>query len=506
MFTILEMVQLLELVKKAQTTLQNYSPNNPFFVLEARYTLFQLTNVIEMRNKSQIEGLLANRWQRIIKLNNQYLHDFTNPVNEVCIKIAQLLVPMLNKPYLTIIMPTLAEVPPDLYITTSYDDEELNLKEVILSDSNDRLIHVLDALDNAVEDGKLKHNSLFQEGVSRQAIKELSPSEKNRVISRHPSVSIAHEALQARIAFKYYGETAGAALNALIKGLNKGSAKEQGRKYEYDAGEMANIAIGEFNEYLSMVSEVNPMLIPQLMATGKMDRFRSDNPEVKTVESCWRLLSARDPKFLHTNIKEEMPIEYCIGTIGHHLEEILQANPHLYELMSYGEKTLMTFQEFNVRSAQTRADAQSDLQTLSTHPCYNQQCDYKQRVELIKALAEDPLFILHLKEICFVMTNYAGAIIPNNQEMIKYCKIILLRISQEYPPLKIMSALGLTTAEVTQEFIQLTQFQKPTISRPTRFFDSPENRKRKAEPRPDSGFQSAREAEQEAKRMSIEPH
>ena len=104
------------------------------------------------------------------------------------------------------------------------------------------------------------------------------------------------------------------------------------------------------------------------------------------------------------------------------------------------------------------------------------------------------------------MTNYAGAIIPNNQEMIKYCKIILLRISQEYPPLKIMSALGLTTAEVTQEFIQLTQFQKPTISRPTRFFDSPENRKRKAEPRPDSGFQSAREAEQEAKRMSIEPH
>ena len=501
MLTISKTKQLLDFIKNAQIKLDRYSLNDVFPTLEARYTLFQLSRVIETRDESKLEQLLAKRWPRIIKLNHQYLHDFTNPANEACIEIAKLLEPMINKPYLTILMPTLAEISPDLYITSAYN-EELNLREVVLSDSNDRLIHVLDALDNAKEDGLLKHNSLFPTKTSQLTVKELSPSEKNRVFARHPSVTIAHEALQARIAFKYFGDTAGGALNALIKGLRKGGFGQQGT--EFEAGEAANIAIGEFNEYLSMVSTINPKLTQQLMAARKKDRYLSYDPETKSVKKCWSLLSARDPKIPPKDRMGVMPVDYCVRSIANDLEEILDANPHLYELLTYGEEAVATFHEFNEKLAQTRAEAETSLQTLTTHPCYNQQCDYKQRVALLKDLDQDQHFILTHREISFVMECYSSATIPNNIEMIECCKNILLRVSREYPPFKIMSALALTKVEIGEEFIQLTQFQKPTNTRPSRFyFHSEDNRKRKAENRPDSGLESANEAGQTAKRIPI---
>jgi hypothetical protein len=120
MLSLSKTTELFALISAAQTKMSQYTPSTPLYYLEARYTLFKLSEIIRERNEESLQFFLLQRWTRIRNVNNHYLQDFTNPANEACIGVANILAEIVHKPYLILLMPTLAEVPPIHYTTSSY--------------------------------------------------------------------------------------------------------------------------------------------------------------------------------------------------------------------------------------------------------------------------------------------------------------------------------------------------------------------------------------------------
>lgn len=362
--------QLLALITEQEQLLESYSQLSPLYHVEARFTLFEIKNLL-INHKSTLSTklvkMLAERWERIQDTNCQYLHDFTSPANTVCILIASILSKTLTKNNLCLLMPSLKKVPSDQYLTSSYTDDDISMRDIILSDSNQRIINVPDVLDSAQEDGILKHNSLINGRV-----RKLSLSERTRLHSRHPSVTTAFNALTARISYKYDGDTVGAALNRLIIGLTTGGVHElNGDEYEADefnatehnAGTDANLAILTFGEYLETL---DPETKSKLLSTGKTDRYASGFVEEITIAQSWTRLSA--PEKQQDKLMAE---QYCVKLIAGDLREILDANPELYNLVSYQGQALGNLVKLNEDVVDATKKMKEHLSVLQTHYCYD---------------------------------------------------------------------------------------------------------------------------------------
>ena len=461
-----------------------------------------MSEIIRERNEESLQFFLLQRWTRIRNVNNHYLQDFTNPANEACIGVANILAEIVHKPYLILLMPTLAEVPPIHYTTSSYE-EPLKLQEIVLNDTNDRLIHILDALDNAQEDAKLKHNSLFQRR-DNLSIQILSTTEKSRVLSRHPAVATAFDAIEKRVVFKLYGDTVGAALHRLIEGLYEGSVNRTGQ--ETDAGPEALLAIIEFSGYLQTLGEVKETL----MSAGKTDRFRTQAPVYRSVKNCWGHLAKKistvvkdENPFAHTSTS--IPIEYCVKTIANDLSEILAANTHLYDLMSYEGPAITAFSEINGEAIATRAAAERELQSLITHACYSQAEDVRLCLALLSQISTDELFHFDATELSYLMGAYATAVLKEETQLIESLKPILMKVSQHDYPRLIVTALNGVSDEAQNQFLELTGFQIPLAAptSPLAFFTRTAPEKHKAIRSPSPDLSEADTADLPAKRAAF---
>lgn len=408
-------------------------------------------------HEKEILELLALRWKRIEDSDAQYLHDFTNPANRVCITIATILGQMLQRPYLTLLMPSLLTIEPSAYITCNYT-EPLNLRELIISDCNQRLISLPDVLDFAQEDALLKHNSLFE---GKQ--KCLTVTEKERFLSRHPNIRSCYEALNARMAFKYHGDTVGAALKRLIEGLRAGGRKVLGFNHEYDSGKNANESIFEFNQYLETLDDE---VKTTLMSAKKFDRYDVDqNPKWLSIDSLWNRLA-------RTNDSDYQDAIYCVEIVAARFEEVLNENPGLYDLLSYQGSASQNMATLNEQVEHARVAVNDALASLQTHRSYGIAGDKKLCSKLLTHIErhhhrdfdfskDDFIFLIRQYNIDFGQKEHGvnKAIIART--------LMEMALEFKYQPRFIMSILSNFSDEEQQPFLKLTEFNpKPYRFRP----------------------------------------
>lgn len=356
--------------------------------LEARYTLFLIDKLLTQKPYDEVHfpliKLLTERWSRIQGTDAQYCHDFENPANIVCIALAKALATP-TAPYLIFLMPSLTEVDASNYLTSSYEDNP-NLRECFLSDDHHRLINAIDVLDFSKEDGILKNNSLFYGKVDC-----LSATETQCLLSRHPSVMIAFNALQEKTMFMRHGATAGAALNRLIIGLREGGRKNGFS--EDDAGPTAGAAIVQFNDYLKTIDKITRKSI---LSAGKYDRYEGRDPRLATVRESWGLLINRQYR-KHTEIK------YCVELIAHRLEEILSSNPALWDIVSCTGNALNEFSELARHALTSEIQLKADIKSVRHHRFYGEKGDERLYQHLIlKILQSDKTFVLKEVDIDFL--------------------------------------------------------------------------------------------------------
>lgn len=438
----------LERVRTSELQLSTYKPSSQLYHLEARYALFYLRALLSSRHQDVDAALLAFFTGRSKIMSNRdihYLHDFMNPANSACISIAHELGRLKSSPYLAILLPSLCDVPKESYLTSSYTDEVL-LSDIVLSDSNTRIIHIPDVLDFSQEDGRLKHNSLFL-GKTRV----LTASEQERCLSRHKTVRDAFDALQARVRFKLYGDTVGAAINRLIQNLRNGGVKKKGHKADLDSGDAANEGILEFHEYLQTLA---PAIRQQLMSASKFDRFGQATPEVLSIGMLWDRLARPEEKD-YTKKTYEQTI-YCVELIASRLEEVLNENPNLYDLMSYEGEALMSVAKINADVIETRDAMSIALPSIESHACYGQAKDEELCIELTGIILSARDFYLNKDDIVYFAKQYMAFINRGGSD--SAIGHLLRHVRQSHGSDLIGEAITELSVEERAAFIRLTGY------------------------------------------------
>lgn len=399
--------KLLTLSAQQEVALKSYNPASSLYKIEANLTIFIIKSILLNPPNdldTQLTSILQKRWKWIQDTNAQYLHDFTNPANTLCISVAHELSAATKKNYLCLLMPSLAEVGAEEYTSSSYMDDDVELKEIILSDGNKRIISVPDVLGSALNDGVLKHNSLFN-----QKAQELSFSEIPRLLSRHPSVQEAFDSITALVLFKLEGDTAGAALNRLIDGLRDGGAKRKTtytvkhfNSTEFNSGMDANVAIAAFAEYLATLDAETRK---QLMAAAKTDRDNENKITTNTVNTYWQRLAIPQLGARITTI-------YCVELVADGLEDILENNPGLYELVSCQGAPLVKFAQLNETVQRTQKVMLEQLATMQIHSGYPQSEAHLERYLLIAI--EKAKLPLGAAELKFIIQKHLAE--PDNSD------------------------------------------------------------------------------------------
>ena len=373
----------------------------------------------------------------IMNTDIQYLHDFTHPANQACIAIARELGKILDVSYLGLLMPSLFGVPSSEYTTSSYIEDDLLLHDLILSDCNTRIIHIPDVLENAQEDGVLKHNSLrFGQPLP------LSGSEQRRLLSRDVTVKANYDALKARRAFKLDGDTVGAAFARLIHGLREGGARKSGT--EHDSGAEANEAIMAFHEYLETL---DPAIRKQLLEAHKFDRYTRDTPEALSVDMLWGRL-ARPEK---ANYRDSM---YCVQIIADRLEEILNQNTWLYDLVSYWGDAPTKLSELNADVIESRIRMNTALPLLKTHFCYGDSGDLGLLSILVQVIKKNRDFILCKDDVVYFAKQHA-ILMSQNQDTTNIV-LLLKQITVNYDKTFISALLDELTVDEREKFERAT--------------------------------------------------
>ena len=447
----------LRKIEAAKEHMADYDPPSRLYALEARYTLFQIERILTRPDRARIEEELVSffqeRWARVRSSDCQYLNDFISPANHVCIDIAKELGRVLSKPYLALIMPTLTWFPSSTYTTSSYD-EDLNLKEIILSDCKQRIISLPDVLDSAQVDGVLKHNYL-----SGRLPTKLSQSEQDRFLSRHPSVKAAYEALQARIAYKLHGETVGAALNRLVQGLREGGeniyAYGDARRLvaSYDAGKNANTAIIAFQAYLESLDKNTRMT---LLRAKSPERF-AERGSISVTTLWSRLARPVDVAYREGGT-------YCVEMIASQLEEILKDNPDLYDTVSYEGDAAASLSALDIDVMHTGQAMSRGLATITHQRCYASSGNHALYLSLLRDLDPRQGFILKVGDIACIADRYAPLRSLGSTSATRLSESILIYVKKNYDPRNIILALDGMTVEGKEQFLRVTGFRIPVLS------------------------------------------
>jgi len=386
---------------------------SPLYVLEARHTLFHVNRLLQNQPNPSLartlETFLKNRWERLKNTDAQYFHDTHNPANQMCIEVAKSLARLQNKPYLSFLIPILATVPASEYVASSYKDDDLDFKQLILSDDGTRMIHIPEALEFAEQDGVLKHSSLFN-GCERA----LSIAEQSRLLARHPSVENYYHAVRDKVNFQLHGETAGAYIARLIMGLREGGS--QGSGAELLTGDEANVAIADFSIFLEGLTNQKRR---KIFNAGKFERWTTGALEHATIGQSWRLLI--NPSQLEED--GEQTITYCVELIADKLEEILKENATmLYRIMPFEQEGVGTIISFEDAVNQCKTAMLSHLNTSKAHRYYGAIADDRLAFDVFSKLSRDKTFHLAIPDIAYVARCYAG----HHPALRKGCDIILL--------------------------------------------------------------------------------
>ena len=447
----------LKKIEEEIANLSDYKPDTWLYNLEAYITLAQLKGTLA---RKPISRYLSNELQSILKArwtNIEYLHDFTNPANKVCIEIARELGVLLGTSYLIVLMPNLAETKEADYITSSYNDE-IELYDIVLSDCGKRIISISDVLSSAQNDGILKHNSLFGGRA-----KALSNFEIRKVLSRHSTVKELYDAIEARTSFKFEGDTVGAALNRLIAGLRAGGVtvgrklRKKGSGDDYDSGYDANTAIVEFSEYLETLS---PETLAILMQAKIIDRFRHGaEVELKLMSDIWgKIARPKDVTYRESR--------YCVELAAIDLEEILRENPGLFDLVSYEGDAVESLAKLEETVVKSHDAMVSQLKRIDKHAFYDDRRNRHLSLVLYELV---PGFILRAEDIAFIADNYVALISHGPDFSITVASnMLLLSIAKKYSPSMIKSAMDLMSAEGRKKFIEKSGGKESTLA--NRFF------------------------------------
>jgi hypothetical protein len=420
-----------------------YSQNRPVVhALEAEFCLYHLQLILQnsqpTQTQSALKNFLRNRWNYLRDTNLQYLHDFESPANQICIVIAKILHELTGHATLSLLMPSLKQVTPDSYITSSYLDEDLDLRHLILSDDNSRLIHIIDTLDYAINDGVLKHTALFNKKSHY-----LSVSETKRLLSRHPSVRDFYEALETKVQFELHGETLGANLKRLIKGLEEGNVDHHGS--ETDAGEDANLAIIEFAATLETLSREKRQLLlraKKLFETNSISRSRE-----YSVQDAWHRLQRR-----HKHSASNVGV-ICVKLIGNDLNDILLDNPELYTIPTFDSPdegtSLVAIKE---QVSILRESMMLSLAELQFHRTYEMQDSSKLYRYLCEKLLKNPEFILKPSYIAWI---FETSKISTNTYVLGNSALIIDRLTTSYSEAILRQTQGYLPGALVDEFRRL---------------------------------------------------
>lgn len=435
------------LIERIEETLRNDMPayGEKFSVLhalESEFTLYHLLLILQNAQPTQIQSalrnFLKNRWNYIRDTDLQYLHDFQSPANHICIQIAKLLHELSGQSTLSLLMPSLKQVSPDSYITSSYLDESLDLRQLILSDDNSRLIHIIDTLDYAINDGVLKHTAL-----SKNQTHNLSTSEVERLLSRHPAIREFYEAITNKVQFEYHGETLGAYLRRLIQGLEEGNVDHHGT--ETDAGIDANIAIIEFAAMLETLSREKRQL---LMRSKKLyETYSTTRSREYTVLHAWQRLQRR-----HRHTEGNIGMT-CVKLIGNDLNDILTNHPELYTISIIDEPELgLSLDALKEQVTVLRQAMMLALTELEFHHTYGMQFSKKLMKYLCDKLQKNPQFILKPRYIAWVYESMKTETDPN---IIRDCSLILAHVVKTYTDQPLRLAHQNLTGTMADEFYRM---------------------------------------------------
>ncbi len=421
--------------------------------LEAYYGLHQLKTLLvtvpEFELKARLIRYLKKRWVNIQFTDVQYCHDIEHPLNKVCVSIAKGLQKITGEPWLTLIMASLKMIKPKYYVTSSYEDEGLELHQFLLNEDHVRLMCIEDIIDFAVNDGILKHHSIS----SRLTQQALSTLEVHKLLSRHPSVQECYEALQDKVNYEFYGETVGAYLNRLIEGLRKGGVKQQGQ--ELDAAALANEAIVAFFQYIESMDStmmIEFLAFKTIYATNSITR-----QECSIGDCCDRM------SHINTQRKKEADYDstiFCVELIADDLENILRDNQELFQLTVYREDSLVDLNQLRGCYRNARQNMSTCLAAAKEpFQFYGTEHEEKLMLFLFEKIAKDKCFVLNANILAFVSEKYVDYwhASPNEvqQTMIRCSKEILFRAQQSNCSTLLSSALKLVRPAVALDIQEL---------------------------------------------------
>lgn len=307
---------------------------------EYRESLLELKNLLKDQRTLE-QGLLPLRWylakrfQRIINTDIVYPHAPLHPLNLICISLAKKLSPIFKISYLQLLIPTV-EVLENPITGTSFD-EPLQLHEFVLSQDNKRFIEIKPCLDCAVEDGDLKHTSLYndkQQGLSKE--------EAERVRLHSAQTRAFYQQITAIVLRKNESTTIGAIIQTLIQGLRRGGAHGNNGGSELNSGAAANEAIFRFSVFLELLDEPTKTMLMACHERG--------NPDKKFGDLWGRLSRPADSNY--------QSVIFCVELISSAAERILDNNPQLFNIQLKGGMTAVAID----RQIAARDAAQKSLE------------------------------------------------------------------------------------------------------------------------------------------------
>ncbi len=190
---------------------------------------------------------------------------------------------------------------------------------------------------------------------------------------------------------------------------------------ELDAGSMANLAILEFSEYLDTLDDTTR---ESVFSVGLFDRFRGREPEFSSIGKKWQLLS--DPKgrgYLHNQ-------QYCVEMIANDLEDILDANPGLYESTSCHGSSISELSNLSRHVEQSLDRVAEKLPVMKLNIAYVEKGELSLYTRLIDQLTRDKTFRLSMDEIL----NLAVQAIDDFPTAKRACRRLFKTILQRSEP------------------------------------------------------------------------
>jgi len=401
-----------ELKQLVQTQLDHLSSyqRSTLYQLEARHTLFHLQRLLRNRIEhgltASLVSFLRSRWLYIQHSGIAYCWDVENPANICCIAVAKAMA-NTDSPWIFMLIPTLERVNKHDYVGSSVFDEIIDLRDVVLSETNTRLLFIPEIIAYAKDSGCYHHSSLFQ-------LKEklLNRWELSTLRSKHSSIVDCMNAIAEKVKFEQQQETLGYRLQKLIQGLKCGSISNHKNQEvdEWNEGSDADWAMIEFTTYVEMLSpEKQQTLFNASIIT---------NASVITIGTLWNRLNRQEymDRYAQTALARTQEVAkvkeadlsplYCVDQIWRELEQIIDTPDNracLFKTYSYEQADN---EEYNELQQEITLSQDIMAAHLRSAPFFERKDTQSVLLQLtkdfVKKIATDRSFMLTSKELDYI--------------------------------------------------------------------------------------------------------